>query len=317
MTVLRIAAAVVLIVILLRRTDVGQALGLIRGARPGFLLAGVLVMAIPLAIGGFRWWLLLNSQGLTLPYHFVLRVHVAGFALSTVLPTSVGGDLLRVGYTTRDGMVEAALATVLFDRILGVVGLLLVCDLASLLLLARTGSPGLLTLAGSVSAIVAVCLLALTVESVYDRLSELAARVRFLRFGERLIRVADGVRWYRTRPRLILQTLGLSVLLWLIYSLVWCLLGAGVGSTAPLLSYLVCVPLVALAVMLPVSIGGLGVRENSFVILMGHFGTSEASAAAVALLFLGVLAFYALIGALLVITLRPRSRQQASDRVQP
>jgi len=59
------------------------------------------------------------------------------------------------------------------------------------------------------------------------------------------------------------------------------------------------------------------VMENSFVILMGHFGNSEASAAAVALLFLGVLALYALIGALLLITLRPRSRQQASHRVQP
>lgn len=252
-----------------------------------------------------------------LPYQFVLRVHVAGYALSTVLPTSVGGDLLRVGYTTRDGMVEAAVATVLFDRILGVVGLLVVCDLASLLLLARTGSPGLLALAGSVSAIVVVFLLALMVEPLYGGLSRLAARVRFLRLGERLIRVADGVRHYRTKPRLILQTFGLSVLLWLVYSLVWYLLGASVSSTAPLLSYLVCVPLVALAAMLPISIGGLGVRENSFVILMGHFGTSEASAAAVALLFLGVLAFYALIGALLVITLRPRSRQQASDRVQP
>jgi uncharacterized protein (TIRG00374 family) len=308
---LRISAAVILVIVLLRRTDVGQALGLIRGARPGFLLAGVLVMAIPIAIGGFRWWLLLRSQGLTLPYHFVLRVHVAGYALSTVLPTSVGGDLLRVGYTTRDGMVEAAVATVLFDRILGVVGLLLVCDLASLLLLARTGSPGLLILAGLVSAIVVVFLLALLVERVYDRLSRLAARVRFLHLGERLIRVADEVRRYRTQPRLILLALSLSVAIWLVHSLVWYLLGASVSSTAPLLSYLVCVPLVALAAMLPISIGGLGVRENSFVILMGHFGITETSAAAVALLFLGVLAFYALVGALLFVTLRRRHHRFA------
>jgi hypothetical protein len=307
--VLRIAAAVVLIIVLLRRTDVGQALDLIRGARLGFVLGGALVMAMPIAIGGFRWWLLLRSQGLTLPYHFVLRVNVAGLALSTVLPTSVGGDLLRVGYTTRDGMVEAALATVLFDRILGVVGLLVICDFASLLLLARTGSPGLLALAGLGSAIVAAFLLALMVEPVYDGMSRLAGRVRVWRLGERLVRVADGVRSYRTQPRLILQTLGLSVLLWLVYSLAWSLLGASVGSTAPLLSYLVCVPLVALAAMLPISIGGLGVRENSFVILMGHFGTPETPAAAIALLFLGVLAFYALVGALLFITLRPRARQ--------
>ncbi len=291
MTVLRIAAAFVLIIVLLRRTDVGQALGLIREAKLGFLLAGILLMAVPMAMGAFRWWLLLCSQGLTLPYHFVLRVNAAAFALSTVLPTSVGGDLLRVGYTTRDGMVEAALATVLFDRILGVIGLLLVCDVASLALLARTGSPGLLTLAGLVSTIVTAFLLALMVEPVYDGTSRLAGRVRVWRLGERLVRVADGVRSYRTQPRLVLQTLGLSVLLWLIYSLAWCLLGASVGSTAPLLSYLVCVPLGALAAMLPVSIGGLGVRENSFVILMSHFGTSGASAAAVALLFLGVLAF--------------------------
>ncbi len=269
-------------------------------------------MAIPMAIGGFRWWLLLRSEGSTLPYHFVLRVHVAGPALGTVLPTSVGGDLLRVGYTTQAGAVEAALATVLSDRILGVAGLLIICDFASLLLLARTGSPGLLALAGAASAMVGLFLLTLMVEPVYDVLSRLATRVRFLRLGQRLVRVADGVRRYRTRPRLILQTLGLSVLLWLVHSLVWYLLGAGIGSPAPLLRYLVCVPLVALSAMLPISVGGLGVRENSLVILMGHFGTPGTSAAAVALLFLGVRAFYALVGVLLFIALRRRPHPWAA-----
>jgi hypothetical protein len=156
------------------------------------------------------------------------------------------------------------------------------------------------------SVIVAAFLLALMVEPAYNGLSRLAARVRFLHLGDRFIRVADGIRLYRTQPRLVLLTLSLSVLLWLVHSLVWYLLGASVGSPAPLLRYLVCVPLVALSTMLPISVGGLGVRENSFVILMGHFGTQEASAAAIALLFLGVLAFYALVGALLFITLHRR-----------
>jgi hypothetical protein len=192
-TALRVVAAVVLVFILLRRTDLRQAFGIIRGARLEFLLAGVLVMAIPMALGGFRWWLLLRSQGLSLPYHFVLRAHVAGYALGTLLPTSVGGDLLRVGYTTTGGKVEAALATVLSDRILGVAGLLVISDVASLLLLARTGSPGLLALAGLASVIVAAFLLALMVGPAYNGLSRLAAHARFLHLGDRLIRVADGV----------------------------------------------------------------------------------------------------------------------------
>jgi glycosyltransferase 2 family protein len=311
-TALRFVAAVVLVFVLLRRTDPRQALDLIRGAKFELLLAGVLIMAIPMAIGGLRWWLLLRSQGLMLPLHFVLRVHLAGYALGSVLPTSVGGDLLRVGYTTKDGMVGAALATVLTDRILGVGGLLIICDFASLLLLVRTGSPGLLALAGTASAIVGLFLLTLIVGPLYDGLSRLAARVRFLHLGDRLIRVAGGIRRYRTHPRLIMLTLSLSVLLWLVHSLVWYVLGASVGSPAPLLRYLVCVPLVALSAMIPISIGGLGVRENSFVMLMSHFGTPEAPAAATALLFLGVLVLYALVGALLFITLRRRAHPLAA-----
>jgi uncharacterized membrane protein YbhN (UPF0104 family) len=104
------------------------------------------------------------------------------------------------------------------------------------------------------------------------------------------------------------------VLLWLVYSLVWFLLGASIHLPATILCYLVCVPLVALTAMLPISIGGLGVRENSFVILMGRFGTPEASAAAVALFFLGVTVFYALVGALLSITLRTSVRPLAGLR---
>jgi len=313
---IRICSAVILILLLLKRTDVRHAFELIREARVGLLAAGVLVMAAPLAIGGFRWLLLLRAQGLRLPYHFVLRVNIAGYALSTVLPTSVGGDLLRVGYTTRGGMVEAALATVLSDRILGVGGLLIICDLASLLLLARTGSPGLVALAGPATAVISVFLLALMFEPTYSGLARLAGRVRFLRLGERLVRVADGVRQYRTQPRLVLKTLALSVLLWLVYSLVWFLLGSSVRSPASVLSYLVCVPLVSLSAMLPVSIGGLGVRENGFVILMGRFGMPEASAAAVALLFLGATALYALVGALLFATLRGERHRLAEPAVR-
>jgi len=301
---LRICVAVALVAVLLLRTDVGQAFSIIRGAKPLLLLAALLVMAFPLAIGAFRWWLLLRALGLEYPYHFILRVHVSGYALSTILPTSMGGDLLRVGYASRRGTVERALSTVLTDRILGVAGLLVMSDVASILLWLHTGSPGLLALAGIATVFVVLVLLALVVKPVYDRFTGLAVRVRFLRLGERAVRVTDGVRQYRERPRLMVLSLCLSVLVWLVHSTVWFLLGVSVASTAPLVRYLVCVPIVALSTMLPISVGGIGVRENSFVILMGRFATPESTAVAVALLFLAVLAFYALVGALLVITLR-------------
>ena len=312
---LRVGAAVLLVVLLLRRTDIKQALDLIRVARPGSLAAGVMMMAIPMTIGAFRWWLLLRSQRMEMPFHFVLRVQVAGYALSTVLPTTVGGDLLRVGYATTGGNVATVLATVLTDRIVGVGGLFVICDIASLVLLARTGSLGLLALAGLASLVLVLAVLALAAEPVYRAFARTAARARFLHIGERLVQVADGVRRFRAQPGLLLQTLGLSVVLWLAQSFVWYLLGVSVSSSAPLLRYLVCVPLAALSAMIPISIGGLGVRESSFVALMSHFGTPPESALAVALLFLGVLVFYALIGVLLFVTLRRRTHFPAGSPV--
>jgi hypothetical protein len=49
-----------------------------------------------------RWWLLIRGQNITITYLLTLKLHLLGFFYNNVLPSSVGGDLLRAWYAAKN-----------------------------------------------------------------------------------------------------------------------------------------------------------------------------------------------------------------------
>jgi uncharacterized membrane protein YbhN (UPF0104 family) len=84
----------------------------------GLLLAGSVVVTI------VRWWVLVGAQGLSFPLSAALRLGMAGYFFNTFLPGSIGGDLVKaVAIAREQSRRTVAVATVLFDRAVGLWGL--------------------------------------------------------------------------------------------------------------------------------------------------------------------------------------------------
>lgn len=94
---------------------------------------------------------------------------------------------------------------------------------------------------------------------------------------------------YRARPDLVLKALILTLFMQSLVILVYYLLGSSIGIELSAITYFGIIPIVFIAANLPVSVGGLGVRETALVALLAAAGIDTQRAIALSLLYLLVL----------------------------
>jgi len=285
---LQALVSVLLLALLLRGLDLGDAAARLARAQLGWVGLVLLLMLAEGVYGAYKWWVLLRVRHPTLSLGLVVRITFMGSFAGQFLPGSAGMELLRgYGLARSTGDPTTSFTSILMDRIAGLAGLMLVV-LAGSLLDPRSPLPhaepwalgGLAALAlgfGLASAPAA--------RRLADRL------LRSLRF-ERLRRPVAGIferlEGFRRQPGLLGRALLLAVGNTLLRVAVVMAAAAAIGLAAPPPAYLVVVPLVIFATMAPVSLGGLGVREAAFVTLLGRYGVSGEEGLALSLL-IGVL----------------------------
>jgi hypothetical protein len=202
----------------------------------------------------------------------------------------VGGDALRMAALARV-MPRAADAawSVVVDRVLGVIALLLLL-VAGLAVADVSALPRMSVRAPAVTPPAAAAVLGV------------AALVAVLvaRFGTRVWRRARaaGARLaalLRRPPDAWARWIALALLVQLAYVATWVAIAAVVRLPVPVTYFLVAVPLVSLAAMVPVTIAGLGVREGAWAALLAPLGVPAGDAVAFSLLYF---AGFALTGAI-------------------
>lgn len=279
-------------------------------------LAGALVLTLAgVVLSAARWAAVLSALDVHPPFRRLLSLYFAGQFMGNVLPSTIGGDALRVSRLARDtGRGPTVFASVVLERLTGWV-VLPVITLTGLAV-----NPGLREL-GRASALafgVAAGTLALLGVVLF-----LTARQG--RGLEAKLEQSDGWRRFTSATRFGLQQLvsepaqaarilatGFAYQLILIGSALMAAralnLPAGVGPTA-LLAF---VPAVLTAQVLPISISGLGVREGLFVLFLNPLGIPRSQAIALGLLLYLLNLVVSLFGApAFAVGARERARQDA------
>jgi uncharacterized membrane protein YbhN (UPF0104 family) len=287
----KIAVTVLLIVLVARAFDLrGVADYLARVDAPtAAAVIAVGLGAVPLQT--WRWMMVLDAVGSGLTFRRALVIVLIGHFFNQTLPSTVGGDAMRMWYAYRAGIAAGdAAATVIFDRVIAMTGLLA---------LTACGLPWLLDLVPGDAARSAI---ALVVAAGFGGLAGAAGLAHF----PRLIpdwRVARGFA-ARTRRLLaspwrviagaLVSAAGFVLFSWMIYHLAQAL-GARLGFVDALL----LVPPVLLVSAIPVSVAGWGLREGAMVVALGFLGVEPAAAFAISILFGLAVAVTSLPGAVL------------------
>lgn len=293
---LRLLVPVAVVGYLLSTVPLHETLVSLRSIRPQVLAEAAAIALAGMLMAALRWRLLFTACDMAERPSIaqLLRLHLIGFFYNTFVPGGVGGEVVRA-IATRPLFGErgfaGALGLVMLERVLGLAGMLiLVAGTFSLFPLGQIPNVMLFSTIGLCAAAAAVFGIAT------------ASRIaRFL--PGPLARIAGALPTVRyVRP--FLNALALSVGTHCAGVVVGHLLVVSVAGDVAFTDSLVVMPLIGAAQYFPLSVGGVGVREVSFVLFYGLVGVPKATAFAASLAYTGVFWSVAALGGVLQV-LRP------------
>jgi glycosyltransferase 2 family protein len=242
--------------------------------------AGVLLLLVQTALCTERWRLLVPQDTPRPGFVRSFWAYMEGAFFNQVLPSTIGGDAVRVLRWRSPQMSAAeAFATVLVDRISGATGAALLAGLASMLLLAHDVADyrTLSVLALSAAFLLGgVCFVALM---RWPRLEGV------LRYVERMHPGLERARRALVLGRRFLISLGYSLVGHCLSGIAVYVLARSLGVALPLSLAIGITGVVILISMIPISLAGWGMREASFLTLLGPLGVTSQDAVLIGILF--------------------------------
>jgi len=260
-----------------------------------FLAFGLLFTLAGFVLSAWRWQRVLAVFDVHVPLRTLLSHYLAGQFVGNVLPSTIGGDVLRVSRAAKTtGTSDIAFASVVIERLSGFVAL----PLLSFLVFAL--EPSLLDIDRSWIAVMiaAATVAALVVILFVAGSPRLAGRFAKHQNWTRFIgAVHIGVDRMRHEPRRAMSVLVAAVTYQAsVLISVYCAIHT-LGVSLPNGAVLAFLPAVAAAQALPISLSGLGVREGLLVILLQPLGVPAGKAIGIGLLWYGMTLVVSLLGA--------------------
>jgi uncharacterized protein (TIRG00374 family) len=278
-TALKIIVSVLLIALLVRGMDIEGLTARLIGVDPLAMLAAVLITLAVSVLHAARWMIVIQAHGARMPFPQALQIVLIGYFFNQVLPSSMGGDAMRVWRAHRAGLsIANAMNTVILDR---------VTALAALVVITIAGWPWLANILQDPLALwglILVMLLAasgLVILTLLDRMPKAFLRWRLARGISRL---SVGARAIFLTPRYAIPAIMLSVSAQLMGGVVLFILARGIDVRIGLVECLLLIPPVILFTMVPISIAGWGVREGAMVVIFGFAGVTADNALAASVL---------------------------------
>jgi glycosyltransferase 2 family protein len=287
---IRLLLGLALVVLIVWWTDWGRVVESFARMNWGWWVAAFVLYLGIQAVSSLRWRLMAQPMGFQGSLGRFVALYFIGMFFNLVLPTSVGGDVVRAWYlarsdgeTSRPGRGVAAFSSVFLDRLSGLMMLLALACVAVFFCPPEVESWLPWTVWGlTASAVVGLaCLTWLSrMRLPLHRFPKLNARLTKLT-GH--LREAIGLAVLQ--PKLLPLTLLLSVIVQVANVVIVWMLAQGLGIEVSLAYFGVVVPVISLLTMLPMSVNGMGVREGAMVLLLGSVGVAGGPAVSLAFLW--------------------------------
>jgi glycosyltransferase 2 family protein len=293
----RVAVTTALLAVLLPRIHLGRIHW--GAAAAAWLAAGLVASLAGIVVASVRWQRVIEALGMKVRLPALVSYYLAGEFVGKFLPSTVGGDVLRVSrlaVDTRDR--PSSFASVVIERLTGWLVLPVITFFGFLI------NPGLRHVDGP--AVHVAVLLAVGSLAGLSAVLFLAAHPRLggrLAQGEGWVRfigaVHLGIERLRRQPAAAAAVILVGFAYQLTVVLSAFLAAKALGVHVSFTVFLTFFPMVAIAQVLPISIGGIGLREGALVIFLveSGLGASNTQAVTLGLVFYAMNLVVSLLGA--------------------
>ena len=268
------AITALLLVQIFRTIDVAGSFAAMAQVPMASILFVLALVAVDRLIMITRWVLLLNSSRIQISFRSASSIYLVSSFVGGSISPGVGADVARawtLGHRTSHS--AEATASVALDRMLGLLALVLLGAFGIAVWTYQTGADLWL-------ATVALAVLVSASSGAFlwsDAITRTVIPAAWLttRTGGAFLRLVTAVGRYRERRSTLAAVLGLSIVVqWLRIAQAW-LLGSALGIDVSFGYYLVFMPIGLLLLLLPISIGGFGLPQQGFLLMLHPQGVAD------------------------------------------
>ncbi len=318
---LRISISIILLIFLFRLVDKKNLIEIIKNADKPLLLIAFFIFLSSCALGIFRWDMLLKAAKINLPLKRVIISSAGGTFFSLFLPSTIGGDLVRsIDLAVHTKRTHEVVATVLLDRLSGYIGLVAVALFAVLFgwrfIQDNTGA---LFSVAIITAVLVAVLLILFNRFLYSRINKLLQTPSAGKIREFIKNLHQEMHIFRHHTDILVNNLFLSLVIQIISPLAFYIIALSIGIKINIAYFFIFIPIIGAIILLPISLGGLGLRDATTIFFFAKAGVSKDMAFAMSLVsFLFILILGVIGGIIYALTIRHRRIQHHTPHhVQP
>ncbi len=299
--ILRILIGIGLIAFLLIKLDAEKILLNIKNMDLRYLALALIPYFLFIVVSTWRWQVLLDYKKMNIPFKDSLIIYFIALFFNNFLPTTVGGDVMRIVYSIKEKKTDA-FAIVIADRILGFIGLFIfgLFAVTYLYIFQKRSEFVLLMIIGLLALLLITFIL--FSEKVYSFIHPVTAKLKFFRIGERINNLHKTMTGFGSAWGIIIicviQSIIIQTLLAISPYLVLNSMGNYHISIIPFFIYL---PIINVISMIPISFNALGVRENAYVLLFQRAGLSGEASLTVSLVSFFLTFLWSLVGGIFFI----------------
>lgn len=271
------------------------------GVNYWFIALSLVIYWVGIYLVILRWKTLLYTQKISASQPFLLGSYLVGCFFNNFLPTSIGGDIYRIYDSSKlkNSSAMKAGSIILMDRFTGVMSMVIYLVFALALGFLRTShieliigkwkvSNLLLSILIIVLFVLAIFIIFIMLFPDFFKLNRLFRKIRFLhRWEDKFRQIYDTFKEFRKFKVILSISIVLSLVLQLAFILNCYYVARAFGITQPsLIGFIFVFDISGILSMIPISIGGIGVREGTFIILLSALGAPKNIATIVSLVLL-------------------------------
>lgn len=287
----------VIAAVLVSRVRLGEVLPHRNAGNTALVIGALAFTLLGIVLSAFRWQRVLATLDVSSSLVRLTRHYLASLFVGNFLPSTVGGDVLRITRLGADtGDSAAPFASVVLERLSGWI-VLPALTFAGLLI-----NPTLIEKGGRAAAVAALVaggtLLALGGVLLAAGNPRIGRRISGTEGWRRFTGAIHlGVDRFRRKPQLALEVIAASVVYQLCVLVSVFLAGRALDIDVGFTAILAFFPIVAIVQTLPVTIGGLGVREGALYLFLNPLGVKTAQAISLGILIYACTLIVSLLGA--------------------
>jgi uncharacterized protein (TIRG00374 family) len=297
--------------------DFGNFIDILKTINVPLLVASASIHIFGVWISALRWQILLKTQKIRISQGYLSSSFLIGSFFNNLLPTSIGGDIYRtIDIANRAKIsIGKSASVIVIDRFSGVISAATYAIIALLLGFRTIGKTSYVI---PVIIFFAVCIILLFIilNPSILRLNRVIDRIKFLlKIREKLKEVYHTFQSFKKYKMALIEAILCSFALQFGVIGNYYLAARSLGINLSFASFIFIVPIVSTIAMLPISIGGTGLRENSLVFLLVALGASNDKSTVCSLLLFTMIIILGIIGAVIYMV-RPFILKQPKQEVK-